>query len=108
MSKSSLIKAAYARYGRILRVKKRWRDCFTETDTELFFWFNTPDNSTHIVREKKPLKPGGPMETKTKNVQFRITPSLHKKLSIRAKKARRKLCDYCRVVLEKHVDVDYV
>ena len=24
-------------------------DCFTETGEKLFFWFNTEDDSTHIV-----------------------------------------------------------
>ncbi|MFC1476351.1 hypothetical protein ACFL5S_00135 [Fibrobacterota bacterium] len=24
-------------------------DCFTQTQDKLFFWFNTEDNSTHIV-----------------------------------------------------------
>ncbi|MGM0461234.1 MAG: hypothetical protein ACQEQ4_02300 [Fibrobacterota bacterium] len=26
-------------------------DCFTQEEGRLFFWFNTPDNSTHAVYE---------------------------------------------------------
>jgi len=32
--------------------KKKLRECFTEMDGKLLFWYNTNDNSTHICAKK--------------------------------------------------------
>jgi len=31
---------------------KTWNDCISEFQGHIYLWFNTVDNSTHIVKEK--------------------------------------------------------
>lgn len=51
--KEELIKEAEKRFGNIkpCATKDSIQDCFTETSNgNLSLWFNSPDNSTHIIR----------------------------------------------------------
>lgn len=52
--KLRLIQKAIDEYKRIFPCTnaKHLNDCFTFTGNRLFFWFNTEDNSTHIVIEE--------------------------------------------------------
>jgi hypothetical protein len=51
----NLIERAKAKYGQIYPCggKADYRDCFSEYSDQVFFWFNTLDNSTHIEQEIK-------------------------------------------------------
>lgn len=49
--KEFLINRAMEQYGEISFCGKAacWKDCFTEEDGELNFWFNDKYNNTHII-----------------------------------------------------------
>lgn len=50
--KLRLITKAKKKYGKIFPCinKSSLEECFTESkEGELIFWFNTPDNSTHMI-----------------------------------------------------------
>jgi len=55
--KKSLIEQAEDQYDKINFVnnKKNWDDCFTIEDGKIMFWFNTEDNSTHVLRADLPI-----------------------------------------------------
>lgn len=48
-----LIARALGKHERIFPCaqKQCMTDCFTEIGDQLFFWFNTEDNSTHVITE---------------------------------------------------------
>jgi hypothetical protein len=55
--KIKLLNKAIIRHGNINKLspvggKKTLADCFQVQGDHLFFWYNTPDNSTHIVKEE--------------------------------------------------------
>ena len=52
-NKEKLVKLATEKFGDIRPCgdKKSLSDCFTDDSGELVLWFNTLDNSTHIVSE---------------------------------------------------------
>jgi hypothetical protein len=53
--KKRLIEKAEKQYGDITFVahRKNWDECFTFTNGEMMFWFNTKDDkSTHVLRVK--------------------------------------------------------
>ncbi|MCO4819819.1 MAG: hypothetical protein KC517_09355 [Bacteroidetes bacterium] len=54
MVKNMLIKAAKEQYGDITPClhETTFKHGFTEQDGTIFFWFNTPDESTHITHMK--------------------------------------------------------
>jgi hypothetical protein len=49
-----LIRAAVSEYQKILPCDfaKTWQDCFTVRGNRLLFWFNTTDNSTHVIEQR--------------------------------------------------------
>jgi hypothetical protein len=50
-----LIEIAEKKYGTIYPCsnKETLQECISiEHDNKMYFWFNTPDNSTHVVKEK--------------------------------------------------------
>jgi hypothetical protein len=52
--KQKMMTIAQNRYGTISPCTNRTMDeCFTIENGELYFWFNSSDNSTHVVRESK-------------------------------------------------------
>jgi hypothetical protein len=52
--KQKMIAIAQNQYGNIAPCANRTMDeCFTIENGELYFWFNSSDNSTHIVHESK-------------------------------------------------------
>jgi len=53
--RSRLLEAAVAEYGEISPTATRtsFKDCFTEEDRRLIFWFNDPRGNTRaIIRDK--------------------------------------------------------
>ena len=49
--KRELIACATAKHGTGITPcsgKEKLDDCFTEADGMLYFWYNTPDNNTHV------------------------------------------------------------
>lgn len=50
--KKDLIRKAQNRYKKIFPcgANKEFSECFTEFKNELILWFNTEDNSTHVVK----------------------------------------------------------
>ena len=54
--KAKLMKKAVEKYGRILPTQdyKTLEECFTYEAIwrTWFFWFNTPDGNTHLVKER--------------------------------------------------------
>jgi hypothetical protein len=52
--KERMIQEAMKRYGAIClpQDKESLSDCFTCENSMLIFWFNTEDNSTHLIAEK--------------------------------------------------------
>lgn len=52
--KSKMIAIAQNQYGSITPCANRTMDeCFTIENGEVWFWFNSADTSTHIIRESK-------------------------------------------------------
>lgn len=51
--KLRLIKLATETYGNIepVSTKSSLDECFTEEENTMFFWFDTPDKSTHLLSE---------------------------------------------------------
>jgi hypothetical protein len=50
--KLNLINKAQEQYGAIRPCdKKQWEDCFSTYDNKLILWFNSEDNSTHILQQ---------------------------------------------------------
>jgi hypothetical protein len=51
--KLKLIEKAISEHGKIYPCSSSvmLNDCFTEEDKKLLFWFNTEDNSTHLLEE---------------------------------------------------------
>ena len=49
--KHDLIRKAVNRYEKIFPcgTKSDFSECFTEYKNTLFLWFNTKDNSTHVI-----------------------------------------------------------
>jgi hypothetical protein len=49
--KKIMIKKAKSRYKKILPCGRRRKldDCFTVEKDKVFFWFNTEDQSTHVL-----------------------------------------------------------
>ena len=47
-----LIAEAKAKFGNITNIHESMKDNFTIDDTYIYYWFNTPDHSTHIVKSK--------------------------------------------------------
>ena len=49
-----LIKDARKKHGKIYPCgsKKSFGDCFTVQDNKLYFWFDTPDRSTHVLEKE--------------------------------------------------------
>jgi hypothetical protein len=45
----SLVRKALRRHKRIVPVGRNGRSCFTRAMGRLYFWYNTADNSTHVV-----------------------------------------------------------
>ena len=43
-----LFEKAVLRHGKILLIKKHVSDNFTIMDGKMYFWYNTPDKSTHM------------------------------------------------------------
>jgi len=54
--KNIMISKAVAMYSNIYPVKskKDLDDCFTTEDNLLVFWFNTADDSTHVITTRLP------------------------------------------------------
>jgi len=54
-AKKELIKKAMKKYKNIFPCgdKKSFSECFTFYDNELFFWFNTKDNTTRVMAKKQ-------------------------------------------------------
>lgn len=54
--KTSLIEKAKKEFGEIAptRNKKSLAECFTFEEDEIFFWFNTEDKSTHVLKADLP------------------------------------------------------
>lgn len=52
--KIELIIRAVIEYRRIFPCgnKKNLFECFTQMGNDLFFWFNTEDNSTHLLKKR--------------------------------------------------------
>jgi hypothetical protein len=52
--KERMIRQAMTQYGSIcpLPHKTSFSDCFTCGNNTLIFWFNTEDNSTHLIAER--------------------------------------------------------
>lgn len=52
--KKRLLEKAVRKYKRIYPCakSKRFRNCYTQNDDVMYFWFVTEDKSTHIVSEK--------------------------------------------------------
>ncbi len=50
-----IIREAFRKYKQIypLPQKMSFYDCFTYYDNRLLFWFNTGDNSTHLMVENE-------------------------------------------------------
>lgn len=53
-AKQTLIRDAIRQYKKIepCTIAKTFDDCFTIEEGMLFFWFNTADNSTHVVAKE--------------------------------------------------------
>ena len=53
LKKDRLIKLATELFGKIepVNTKGTLEECFTEDGDTVFFWFNTPDKSTHLLSE---------------------------------------------------------
>ena len=51
----NLISKAKQKYGSILPCGRNstWAHCFSAYKGKLYFWFNTDDNSTHVVMDEK-------------------------------------------------------
>jgi hypothetical protein len=49
--KKSMIKKARSRFKRILPCgrRRKLKECFTVEKDRMFFWFNTQDQSTHVL-----------------------------------------------------------
>lgn len=54
--KNIMIRKAYEMYKGVYPVKShdKLSDCFTIEENMIMFWFNTPDQSTHVITEKMP------------------------------------------------------
>jgi hypothetical protein len=52
--KERMIRQAMMQYGTIClpSSKSSFSDCFSFENNTLIFWFNTEDNSTHLIAEK--------------------------------------------------------
>jgi hypothetical protein len=55
--KRKMISEAILKYKRIYPcgAKNELSECFTEVDNETIFWFNTEDNTTHLISQRKGL-----------------------------------------------------
>jgi hypothetical protein len=53
-TKEKMIQEARTRYGSICLLPHgaTFSDCFTRSNNNLIFWFNTEDNLTHMIAEK--------------------------------------------------------
>lgn len=53
-----LISKAKKRFCRIVPVggRRRFADCFTRMNGQLYFWFDTPDHSTHVIAEDQSVR----------------------------------------------------
>ncbi len=51
--KDKMIKRAVQEYGKIFPCGEleKLNECFTQTKEAMLFWFNTEDNSTHLLKE---------------------------------------------------------
>ena len=51
--KMKMIRKAKRQYDRIFpcSAKKNLRDCFTVEEGQILFWFNTTDESTHVLTQ---------------------------------------------------------
>jgi hypothetical protein len=52
--KEKMIKRAKDRYKKIMPCPTRddFNECFTVEGNHIYFWFNTADQSTHVLAEK--------------------------------------------------------
>ncbi len=52
--KERLMERAKKKYKRIFPCSKsrKFKDCYTRHDKNLYFWFDTKDRNTHMVYEK--------------------------------------------------------